>query len=151
MGCKHRRAMRFSLPTVTPDAVKNTTERKLTVEEPRKNASVSKYISCRNCKIESCDVFGSLAERDWFAVIDATGEYCKECRHELDACTCRTYHNPGKKVIYCSPYCWLVKRGSVANVDLHQQIAWCREHGKDAHCVKLAQLFTAANAQHPQK
>lgn len=151
MGCKHRRAMRFSLPTVGPNEKSNKQENKkaqVTVAEVHEKPDCvnSKYISCQSCCSKSCDVFGSVAERNWFAVCDVTGEPCMMCRKPYDLCSCRTYHNPGKKAMYCSPYCWLVKRGSTAGVNFEHQVQWYAEHGRSYDVPRLRELFQKQHA-----
>ncbi len=95
-----------------------------------------KIIECRFCHNikkdddEQAHRFGSANEKQWYSIIDTTGncnnrachgQYCNPCNNT-------NFYNPGGKLMFCNPYCYLSFRQGVSEfTDMHKtaMLQWC--------------------------
>jgi hypothetical protein len=106
-------------------------------------------IECHHChnikkdEDEKAHRFGTLYEKEWWSIIDTSG-YCsnKPCKGAYcNPCTSANFYNPGRKMMFCNPFCYLNYRGGVSGLteaNKNQMFIWCDDYlGYNREQVKL--------------
>ncbi len=84
----------------------------------RQNLQHRQIIECDHCGASDGDLFGSAAEKSYWSCIDTTGLDCRRCKQALcNPCMFPNQFNPGKKLMFCNPLCWIRFRGTASGVN----------------------------------
>ena len=93
------------------------------------DAQHKKFIECDHCYKMKNDEdgkacrFSTNGEKRFFAMVDATG-WCGSCKQVCRVCRFPNSFNPARKLMFCSPLCWISYRGGVHGIAFEKKTYW---------------------------
>lgn len=102
------------------------------------DAQHRQFIECDHCHKMQNDEdgkasrFRTCGEKQWFSVIDTTA-WCTPCQKICIVCPYTNSFNPTRKLMFCSPLCWISHRGGIHGIknegkNYFALLDWCDDN-----------------------